>query len=85
MSNFVRNYLVDWLFLLLFWVSLPKILFNLYFYFYVNRVFCLHAYQCTVLEKGIRSPGITDRYELPCQCWELNPGPLEEQQVLLTT
>ena len=24
-------------------------------------------------------------YELPCGCWELNLGPLEEQPVLLTT
>lgn len=26
-----------------------------------------------------------DSCELPCGCWELNPGPLEEQLVLLTT
>jgi hypothetical protein len=25
-----------------------------------------------------------DGYELPCGCWELNSGPLEEQLVLLT-
>ena len=33
-----------------------------------------------------RSPGtgIRDSCELPCGCWELNPGPLEEQPVLLT-
>jgi hypothetical protein len=29
--------------------------------------------------------GITDSCELPCGCWELNSGPLEEQSVLLTT
>ena len=28
---------------------------------------------------------ITDGYEPPCGCWELNSGPLEEQSVLLTT
>ena len=28
---------------------------------------------------------ITDGCEPPCSCWELNPGPLEEQSVLLTT
>ena len=28
---------------------------------------------------------IVDGYELPCGCWELNSGPLEEQPVLLTT
>jgi len=27
---------------------------------------------------------ITDSYELPCGCWDLNPGSLEEQPVLLT-
>jgi hypothetical protein len=28
---------------------------------------------------------ITDGCELPCGCWELNSGTLEEQSVLLTT
>jgi hypothetical protein len=23
--------------------------------------------------------GVTDRCELPCECWNLNLGPLEEQ------
>ena len=27
---------------------------------------------------------VTDGYEPPCGCWELNSGPLEEQSVLLT-
>jgi hypothetical protein len=27
---------------------------------------------------------ITDGYEPPCGCWDLNSGPLEEQSVLLT-
>jgi hypothetical protein len=38
-------------------------------------------------EKGVESSGIgvTDGYELPCGCQELNPGPLEEQPVLLTS
>jgi hypothetical protein len=26
---------------------------------------------------------ITDGFELPCGCWDLNSGPLEEQSVLL--
>lgn len=32
-------------------------------------------------ESVIRSPrtGVTDSCELLCGCWELNPGPLEEQ------
>lgn len=28
--------------------------------------------------------GVTHSYEPPCGCWESNPGPLQEQQVLLT-
>ena len=41
-------------------------------------VFYLHA--CLVV--GVRSPGtrVTDTCELPCGYWELNLGPLEEQQ-----
>jgi hypothetical protein len=31
------------------------------------------------------SDPFTDSCELPCGCWELNSGPLEEQSVLLTT
>ena len=36
--------------------------------------------------EGIRSPGtgVTDSCKLPCGCWELNPGSLEEQAVSLT-
>jgi hypothetical protein len=36
--------------------------------------------------EGVRSPGreVTDSCELTCGYWELNPGPLEEQPVLLT-
>lgn len=29
--------------------------------------------------------GFTITYELPCGCWALNLGPLEEQSVLLTS
>lgn len=28
--------------------------------------------------------GIIDGYETPWECWELNPGPLEEPPVLLS-
>lgn len=36
-------------------------------------------------EEGIVSPGtgITDGCEPPRSCWEVNPGPLYEQQALL--
>lgn len=42
---------------------------------------------CFCLYESIRSPetGVIDSYELPCRLWELNPGPLKEQLVLLTS
>ena len=38
------------------------------------------------LEEGVGSPGIgfIGGCEPPCKCWELNPGPLEKQPMLLT-
>ena len=36
-------------------------------------------------EHRILKTGITDRCELPCGCWELNLGHLEEQPMILTT
>ena len=40
---------------------------------------CIHVYMImSVL-------GLTGSCELPCGCWESNPGPQEEQPVLLTT
>jgi hypothetical protein len=49
--------------------------------FLCSLVICLYVYE------GFRSPaiGVSDRCELSCGCQELNPGPLEEQPVLLTT
>ena len=43
---------------------------------------CLHSCLC----EDVRSPGtaVTDSCELLCWCWALNPGPLEEEPVLLT-
>ena len=43
-------------------------------------VFCLDV----CLYEGARSSGtgVTDCCELPCGCWELNKGPLEEQPVV---
>lgn len=36
-------------------------------------------------EEGVRSsgPGVTEGCEQACVCWELNPGPLQGQPVLL--
>jgi hypothetical protein len=42
--------------------------------FYVHWCFaCVYVY--------VR---VTGCYKLPCECWELNPGPVEEQSVFLT-
>jgi hypothetical protein len=43
-----------------------------------------YVYECSIYmrEESVRS--ITDGYEPPCECWELNSGPLEGQAVLLT-
>lgn len=37
-------------------------------------------------EAGVRCPGngVMDDCELPCGCWESNPGLLQEQQMFLT-
>ena len=59
--------------------------------FYSLWVFCLHVCVCTVCpqrsDESIRFPGtgVTDSCELPCGCWESNPGPLQEQSVRVTT
>lgn len=44
--------------------------------------FCLHVCLC----EDTRSPRSEDidSCELPYECWELNPSPLEEQPILLT-
>jgi hypothetical protein len=49
------------------------------FYFYVHLV-------CGLCE-GVRSTGtcVTNSWELPYECWELNLGPTEGQPRLLTT
>lgn len=36
-------------------------------------------------DTGCPGTGIMDSYEPPCGCWESNPDPLQQQQVLLTT
>ena len=48
---------------------------------------CTHVMQCRRGQKrATDSPGIgvMDSSQLPCGCWGLNPGPLQEQSVLLT-
>lgn len=60
-------------------MSTLNIIFKMYlFLFYVHWCF---TWMCA------RSPetGVTDSYEHPCGCWELNPDSLGEQSVVLTT
>ena len=57
------------------------LIFKIYSFFILySLVFCL----CVCLCECVRYPGteIMDSCELPCGCWELNPGPLEEQPSL---
>jgi hypothetical protein len=51
-------------------------------YYFRLLLFCMHV----CLHEGVRSPGAgaTVSCELPCGCWELNLGPLQEEPVLLT-
>lgn len=37
-------------------------------------------------KEGLRThgPGVTDSYDLSCGCWKSNPGPVDEEPVLLT-
>lgn len=53
-------------------------------------IFTLRApvfFQHVCLCKGVRFPrtGVRDSHVLSCGCWDLNPGPLTEQPVLLAT
>lgn len=50
---------------------------------------CVYGYYICVWslqrsEEGIGAPGtgVTNDCELPCECWKLNLGPSQEQQVL---
>jgi hypothetical protein len=78
--------------------TMPSILISLDLFIFCVWVFCLHG--CFVCmqsiacmqyllrpEEGIRSPG-TRLWACcgpPCGCWDVNPGSLQMQYVLLTT
>jgi hypothetical protein len=55
----------------------------------MGMVICLHAYLCTMCSQRPKEcircsgTGVTDGCEPPCTHWELTPGPLQEQLVLL--
>lgn len=50
-------------------------------------MYYMHAQLPQKSQEDIKSPGtgVTDYHESLCKCWELNPGPLQEQQMFLTT
>jgi hypothetical protein len=50
-----------------------------------NIIYFIYEYTVAVFRHTRRGHQfITDAWESPCGCWELNSGPLEEQSVLLT-
>ena len=56
--------------------------------YFFKEIYLSNVYQYAVAvlthQKATMDP-ITDGYEPPCGCWELNSGPQEEQTVLLVT
>jgi hypothetical protein len=54
--------------------------FKIYLFIYYIQVHC----SCFQTDQKKASDPITDACELPCGCWDVNSGPLEEQSVLLT-
>ena len=61
------------------------------FFFFLRFIYLFIYFVYSVLSACVptgqkRAPDlITDGYESPCGCWELNSGPLGEQSVLLTS
>ena len=56
-----------------------NILNDLFFLILHALVFCLHV----CIYEDVKSPGtvVAESCKLPCWCWELNPGSLEDQAV----
>jgi hypothetical protein len=51
---------------------------------YLLLVFFLYALLNLCEGIRFRGTGVKDSCEVPCRCWELNPGPLEKLPVLLS-
>ena len=64
-----------------------KIQFLVLFYVYecLNVCKCTHVVHCPQRSEEGVGTGVTDTCQLPCGCWESNPGSLQEQSMLLTT
>ena len=52
--------------------------------FLLIYLFYVHGYVCLRVCERVSNLGVTAHCELPCDWWDLNLGPLEEQPVLLT-
>ena len=62
--------------------------FYFFFKYYLFIYFYLYEYTVVVFRHTpveYASAPITDGCEPPCDCWELNSGPMREQSVLLTS
>jgi len=66
------------------WASLLKAI--LYFFVVLRFIYLFYVSALSLSSDTSeeRIGSITDGYEAPCGCWELNSGPLEKQSVLLT-
>ena len=57
--------------------------------FFFLKIYLFYLYEYVVAASRHTRTGywipLADGYKPPCDCWELNSGPLEEQSVLLTT
>jgi hypothetical protein len=49
------------------------------------HIICIQYPQRSEEGTGFSRTEVIDNCELPCGCWELNPGPLKKKSVLLTT
>jgi hypothetical protein len=58
----------------------------LFFFFFFKDLFIICVYTVAVFRHSRRGHQIfvPDGCELPCGCWDLNSGSLEEKSVLLT-
>jgi hypothetical protein len=60
---------------------------TLFLFLFCLHFMCIGAFLYVYLYDVVRSSGteVIDSCELSHGCWRLNPGPLEEQPMLLTT
>jgi hypothetical protein len=58
--------------------------YNLYYNMFKLYLMYEFSDACTATGQETASDPLTDSCGLPCSCWELNSGPLEEQPELLT-